>query len=228
MTVNATPVNLVRVTCLSTGTVALQLGPALSAFRGVEALIDGYTYSYAIQQGGNYEFGRGIWTASLGTLSRGVIGSSYGNSPIPLLANAIIVFPALAEDLQVPGPQGLPGAAGAPGEQGATGATGAGINMPVVGRAGSRTLSVDDENTYQRWSDAGAVTVTIPAEADVPIATASVFAIEQGGPGIITFAPAAGVTLNCRGGATGTAGQYAVAQLKALGGDIWTLLGDVA
>lgn len=225
---NATPVNLVRVTCLSTGTSTLSLGPAVAAFRDSSALIDGGEYSYSIQQGSNYEFGRGIYDASGPSLTRGVIGSSNGNAPLNLSANAVIVFPALAEDLQVPGPQGPQGIAGPAGTTGAMGANGAGINMPVVGRAGAYTLALVDRNTFIIWSDADDVVVTIPASADVVFLTGDVIAIEQGGEGTVTIAAAEGVTMNCRGEATGTAGQFAVCQLKYVGGDVWTLLGDVA
>lgn len=226
--VNATPVNLVKVTCLSQGTGTLELGPALTAFRGVEALIDGKTYSYSIQQGGNYEYGRGVFAASGNTLTRGVLASSYGNAAIALVANAIVCFPALAEDLQIPGPPGAPGTPGEPGGQGPTGPQGAGINMTVIGRSGDHTVQTADANTYQRFTNATAATLSVDTNANVAIPVGTVVAIESAGAGTLAIAALSGVTINCRGGASSTAGQYAVAQLKKVDTDIWTLLGDVA
>ncbi len=223
----AVPVNLVRMTVLSTGSGTLALGPAVPAFRGMDALVDGNVYSYSIQQGANFEYGRGLYGASGGTLTRGVIGSSYGGAPILLTPNAIVVFPALAEDLQVPGPPGSPGTPGEPGGQGDPGPAGAGINMPVIVRTGDHTAQTADANTYQQFTNAADCTLTLPLNATIPIAIATVIAIEAHSTGKVTVAAAGGVTLNCRGGLFSTAGQYAVIQAKKIATDEWVLMGDV-
>jgi len=222
----STPVNLVRVACLSQGTGAFALGPALPAFRGMEALVDGETYSYSVQQGSNFEAGRGVYSSGTGTLTRGVVTSSYGNGPVAFGPGAVVVFPALAEDLQVPGPPGPPGDPGDPGPSGGPGANGAGINMPVSSITGAFTPSPLDANTYKRFTGAAVFTVPLDSTSAVPIA--SVIAVEQTGAGVVTFTPEVGVTLNSRDGATATAGQWAVAQVKKVGANEWTLLGDVA
>lgn len=120
MTVN-TLVDLVKVYATNTGTGAFHLGAALPSFRGVEALVDGATYGYSIQQGAKYEYGTGVYSFSSGTMSRGVLGSSSGGAPISLGSNAIINFPALSMDFAVPGPGGP---SGPPGDIGPTGPSG--------------------------------------------------------------------------------------------------------
>lgn len=227
----STPPNLCRVQILSTGTGSFSLGPAVPAFRGIEALVDGRTYSYSVQQGSNFEFGRGTFFASGPTLSRGVIGSSYGDVPVNFGPGAILVFPALAEDLAIPGPPGpagTPGAPGAPGSAGAVGPAGAGINMPIAVYVGDHTLTPGDRNSYLRMNSADPVTVTVPNFTDVAIPVDDVIAIEQTGAGSVAIAAASGVTIRSRGGVFNLGGQYAVAQLKHVDTNEWVLLGDVA
>jgi hypothetical protein len=224
---NATPVNLVRVTILTIGVGTFTLGPAVSAFRGVEALVDGNTYSYSVQQGGNYEFGQGIFGAGDNTLTRGVIGSSNGNAPVNFAANAICVFPALAQDLQLPGPQGPQGTPGEPGTEGAVGPAGPGINMPVINYNGDHTAQVGDANSYLLFTNAADCTLTLPANVDVAIPVNTVIAVEAHAAGKVTIAGAAGVTVNSRGGVFSTAGQYATIQCKQVQANVWTVLGDL-
>lgn len=130
-------IDLTKVQILSVGTGTLLLGPAVAAFRGVEALIDGGLYSYSIQQGANYELGQGQFNAGAVTLTRGVVISSYGNTPIPLSPNGILTFTVFAVDLRVAGPPGNPGAPGGPGSPGSPGNPGTVIGSanrdPVVG-----------------------------------------------------------------------------------------------
>lgn len=223
----ATPVNLVRVAILSTGSGTLQLGPAVAAFRGIDALVSGNTYSYSIQQGANYEFGRGVYDAGSGTLTRGVIGSSYGNAPINLAPNAVCVFPALAEDLQIPGPPGPQGDPGTPGLQGPDGLPGVGINMAVITRVGTHTATLADANTYQFFTNAADCQLILPAHADVAIPVGTVIAVEQRGAGKVAARGAVGVTLNSRGNVFSTAGQFAVMQCKKVDFNVWTILGDI-
>jgi len=92
-------VDLVKIVAANTGTGPFTLGAAATGFRGVEALTDGFTYSYSVQEGANFEYGTGVYSLAGGTLTRGVLGSSYGGSPINLPPNAEIAFVALAQDI---------------------------------------------------------------------------------------------------------------------------------
>ena len=133
----STLVDLTKVTILSVGTGPLLLGAAVPGFRGQEALVTGNLYTYSIQQGANYELGTGTYDGGAGTLTRGVILSSYGNAAIPLTPNGICTFTVMAADLRVPGPPGNPGAPGGPGNPGNPGANGtviySGLADPTVG-----------------------------------------------------------------------------------------------
>lgn len=95
----ATLVDLVKIVATSTGDGPISLGQAVSGFRGTEALIDGAQYSYSIQQGTAYEFGRCTYLASGAQIVRSPLGSSLGGTPIALTQNAQISFVALSEDL---------------------------------------------------------------------------------------------------------------------------------
>ncbi len=95
----ATLVDLVKIVATSTGDGPISLGQAVSGFRGTEALIDGAQYSYSIQQGTTYEFGRCTYLASGTQIVRSPLNSSLGGAPIPLAQNAQVSFVALAEDL---------------------------------------------------------------------------------------------------------------------------------
>jgi hypothetical protein len=97
----STLVDLVKINITSTGTGPLTLGSAVPGYRGRSALLDGKTYSYSIQQGANYEVGRGTFLASTNQLVRTVLFSSASGSPVNLTANAQIAFTALAEDLDL-------------------------------------------------------------------------------------------------------------------------------
>jgi hypothetical protein len=118
-----TLVDLVKVLASTTGTGPITLGSNVPAFRGVEALVDGNTYSYSIQQEDNYEYGNGVYSSAGNVLTRGVEASSYGGSPIPLRVGAVVTFVALAASVAggLPGIQGEPGAPGAPGDPGEPG-----------------------------------------------------------------------------------------------------------
>lgn len=96
----STFVNRVCIATSASGVGSFALGNAVSAFRGVEALVDGKTYSYCAQQDSNFEFGRGTYHSGSRTLTRGVILSSYGAAaPVAFNVGAQITFPLLAEDI---------------------------------------------------------------------------------------------------------------------------------
>lgn len=245
-----TLVDLVKIYATNTGTSIFALGNAVPSFRGVEALIDGRTYAYSVRQGNNYEVGTGAYDATNGTLGRDVRNSSAGGAPIPLGPNAVINFPALAEDISRPGPAGPAGPEGPQGPQGPAGDITAallkannlidlpdktlarhnlGLNpAPIEILGTAHTLVLTDDGQYLRALNSADTTITVPAEADVAFSLGTAIVIEQGGAGTVTLAPAGGVTLNSRGGALASAGQFAVFQLKKVAADEWTIVGDVA
>jgi hypothetical protein len=99
MTVLRTPVDLVCIATSAPGPDTFQLGNAVQAFQGVEALDDGKSYSYSVQQDSNFEFGYGTFNASARTLTRTVLRSSYGGAPVSFNLGAQVTFTFLAEDL---------------------------------------------------------------------------------------------------------------------------------
>ncbi len=118
--VTPTLVDLVKILASTTGTGPITLGSNVPAFRGVEALTDGLTYSYSIQQEDNFEYGNGVYSAAGHVLTRGVLASSYGGAPIPLRVGAAVTFVALASSVEgglpgLPGNDGDPGPLGPPG-----------------------------------------------------------------------------------------------------------------
>jgi hypothetical protein len=213
---DSTLVDLVKVFINTQGTGTLALGSALPSFRGVEALVDGLIYDYSIQQGANFEYGTGTFTAGDGTLTRGVQASSYGGAPIPLVANAVCTFTALASSLLRPGPQGN------------IGPRGIGVPTPVTIITGDYTLLATDVETYLLFQNTGGPAVlTVPSIFDVALPLDSVIFFEQNSANDVTLAPADGVTLNSRGGFLKTGGQFAVGQIKQVQEDIWTVIGDM-
>lgn len=98
MAIVPTLVDRVKIFTASSGTGPFALGPAVSAFRGSEALVDGTHYSYAVEQGSNYEAGTGEYILATNTLVRSPIISSNGGAPVAFAANAQVAFTALASD----------------------------------------------------------------------------------------------------------------------------------
>lgn len=93
-----TLVDRVKIFATSSGSGPFTLGPGVSAFRGVEALVDGNRYSYAVEQGADFEAGTGVYVLSTQSLVRTPTISSRGGAPVPFTANAQISFTALAAD----------------------------------------------------------------------------------------------------------------------------------
>ena len=89
------------------------------------------------------------------------------------------------------------------------------------------TAVLADAQAYVRFTSASAVTCTVPASSAVAFPIGTVIEVEQAGAGAVTIAPGAGVTVNSRGGDLTLAGQYAVAALKKVAADSWTLTGDL-
>lgn len=92
-------VDLVKINVSNTGSGAITLGSAVEGYRGREVLTNGTVYSYSIQQGSAWEFGRGTYLAESSQLIRSVIDSSDGGTAISVKAGAQIAFTALSADL---------------------------------------------------------------------------------------------------------------------------------
>jgi hypothetical protein len=91
----------------------------------------------------------------------------------------------------------------------------------------TRTAAMEDAVEYVRFTNAGAITYTIPPNSAVPFPINTVIEFEQAGAGAVTVAPGVGVTINSRGADLTLAGQYAVAAIRKVGTDTWVLTGDL-
>ena len=89
------------------------------------------------------------------------------------------------------------------------------------------TLVLDDTNGTVRCTNAAAVTVTVPPNADVAFPIGSFVEIIQDGTGVVTVSPGSGVTIDSRGSLTGSAGQYAVLGIRKVATNRWILTGDL-
>ena len=76
-----------------------------------------------------------------------------------------------------------------------------------------------------RYTNAAAVTATVPPNASVAFNTGTVITMRQAGAGQVTLAAGAGVTLN---GDLKTAAQHASIQIIKVGADVWDVTGGVA
>lgn len=92
-------VDLVKINVSNSGAGAITLGSAVEGYRGRDVLTNGTVYSYSIQQGSAWEFGRGTYLAESAQLIRSVIDSSDGGTALDLKPNAQIAFTALSADL---------------------------------------------------------------------------------------------------------------------------------
>jgi hypothetical protein len=92
-------VDLTAIQVRSGGTGPLTLGAAATASRGTEALQNGGTYSYSVQQNDDFETGQCVYMAGSLTIVRTPRWSSNGNAAINVLAGSIINFTLLAADV---------------------------------------------------------------------------------------------------------------------------------
>lgn len=94
--------NMAKMTVSGTpGTGTITLGGTVSGFQDFASagVVDAEEISYSISDGSDWEVGRGIYTASGTTLSRGPIYSSNSNAAISASSSAIVFIAALAEDI---------------------------------------------------------------------------------------------------------------------------------
>ncbi|MBS7669324.1 DUF2793 domain-containing protein [Croceicoccus gelatinilyticus] len=100
---------------------------------------------------------------------------------------------------------------------------------------GSSTITEETGTTYsataadfpktKEFNNASAIALTIPV--DLAVATNTVFEIHQTGAGAVTIAGASGVTVQSRGAALTTAGQFAIAGIKRVAENVYRVTGDV-
>lgn len=93
----------------------------------------------------------------------------------------------------------------------------------------ARTLLLSDSGKYLRFTNAAAVTVTVPADSSVPFLVGSQVHIRQAGLGAVSFSAAGGVTINApASGSLDLAGQGAAVTLIKVAANEWDLMGQVA
>lgn len=92
----------------------------------------------------------------------------------------------------------------------------------------SYTLLLTDPGYLIAFSNAAAVTVTVPPAADVDIDVGAALILAQYGAGKVTVAPGSGVTLRATGGLLSTRTQFSQITLIKLAADEWLLGGDLA
>lgn len=102
-------------------------------------------------------------------------------------------------------------------------ATGYRLSGVTSSAATSLTLDSSHNGAVLRFTSNSAITVTIPTGLGAAFSCSLI----QEGTGQITITPDAGVTRNAFGGATKTAGQYAVATLIATAANTFILGGQV-
>jgi hypothetical protein len=89
------------------------------------------------------------------------------------------------------------------------------------------TTVLADAGKMVTLTNASAITATIPPNSSVAYPVGARLLIAQLGAGQVTFAPGAGVSLNSRGAALKTAGQYSVAELVKTATNAWLVVGDL-
>ncbi len=132
-------IDRVKIFAATSGTGPFALGPNVPGFRGSEVLTDGETYSYAVEQSGEFEAGTAEYVLSTNTLVRNPLISSNGNAAVAFQANAQIAFTALARDYAAQSADTLRADLAAPGGANLIG-TGAGITVDASLAAKQATL----------------------------------------------------------------------------------------
>lgn len=87
------------------------------------------------------------------------------------------------------------------------------------------TLVIGDQDKVIECNNGSAITLTIPANADVAFPTGTIVEVYQQGAGQVTVAAAGGVTLRAPGGAK-TRVQYSTVTLRKRATNEWVLAGD--
>ena len=192
------------------GTGVLALGAVVPGYQSFAAagVADGGTFSYVIEDGNNFEYGRGTYAASGPTFTRTtIINSSAGaGEPITATANATIAATVLAEDLAALAAAGatypsynfirlvLSNNAGGNAYDFVNAAFSDidGTNQPVSNAVANNqynaaTLGVNNTNPAQSWSSSNTYA---PVNFDCTFANAFV-------PGTLTITPNSGADNDC-------------------------------
>lgn len=108
------------------------------------------------------------------------------------------------------------------------------LDVSAVGQLGvvkagtAHTLTGDDMGQLIQFTNAGAVTFTIPSDKTAPdIKPGQTVTVVQFGTGKVSFAGAAGVTVNAPGGLLGTSARYAEIWATKLDSNSWIVNGSV-
>lgn len=120
---------------------------------------------------------------------------------------------------------------GTPGPDGPTGPAGADGGFDSIQDINAQTgttytLVLADLGKLVTLSNASAITLTVPPNADVAFSVGSHVDIAQIGAGQVTIAPGSGVTIGSRNG-TKLAGQYAIGTLIKIDTNTWLSVGDI-
>lgn len=89
------------------------------------------------------------------------------------------------------------------------------------------TFVYSDKGKYHRFTNAFAITVTVPANASVPYPIGTRLEAIQGGAGEVTFAAAGGVTINSVSSWKDAVAQYSAMVLTKVATNTWDLVGDI-
>jgi len=94
-------VNRAKMSTSTTGTGTITLGSAETGYQSFAdaGVADGDVLSYVIEDGDNFEIGRGIYTASGTTLTRGSLESNNSGSAITLSGNAKVFVSATVNEV---------------------------------------------------------------------------------------------------------------------------------
>lgn len=91
----------------------------------------------------------------------------------------------------------------------------------------SYQLALTDVAKIVTLSNAAAITLTVPANADVAFPIGTQILLYQGGAGQVTINAAAGVTINSEGAKLSFIGQYSVAGVLKLAENTWVAFGSL-
>jgi|11BtaG_2_1085332.scaffolds.fasta_scaffold00434_6 hypothetical protein len=94
-------VNRAKMSTSTTGTGTITLGSAETGYQSFAdaGVTDGDVLSYVIEDGDNFEIGRGIYTASGTTLTRGALESNNSGSAITLSGDAKVFVSATVNEV---------------------------------------------------------------------------------------------------------------------------------
>lgn len=101
------------------------------------------------------------------------------------------------------------------------------VAVPTTQTGTSYTAAMADAQGYIRFTNASSITFTIPPNSSIPFPVGTEITFEQAGAGALSVAAGSGVTINSRASDLTLAGQYAVAAVKKVDTDTWTLGGDM-